>query len=133
MAEAIALQRTQAPSPFKLKIETEEKAEPMRLHQNDINIKSLKKGPMALHGGNKVTEAQVEAAAEEFESVFISQMLKHTFGEKESNELMGGGSAENIYQDMMVDEYGKLIARTGGVGLADHIKKQMLTLQEVEK
>lgn len=133
MAEAFPLQRAQAPSPFKLKIATDEASGPLKLRDDDIEIKSLKKEPMALHRSNKVSEAEVTVAAEEFEAVFISQMLKHTFEDQGSNELMGGGSSEDIYKDMMVDEYGKLIARTGGVGLADHIKKQMLTLQEVEK
>ena len=133
MSESLSLYRAQKPAPFALKIAEDERAKPMRLQQNDINIKSLKKGPMLLNGGAKVSEEQIEKTAEDFEAVFISQMLKHAFEGQKPNELMGGGSSEEIYQDMMVDEYGKLIARTGGVGLADTVKKHMLTLQEVEK
>ena len=49
-----------------------------------------------------------------------------------TNDEFGGGESEKIYESMMVSEYGKLIARTGGIGLADHVKREMIRLQEVE-
>jgi hypothetical protein len=118
---------------FLLKKATDESAKAMPLKHDEVAIKSLKRAPMPLNGTPKVSEAKLTETAQEFESVFISQMLKHVFEGQQPNELMGGGSAEEIYQDMMVDEYGKLIARTGGIGVADAVKQQMLKLQEVEK
>ena len=32
---------------------------------------------------------------------------------------------------MMTEEYGKIIARSGGIGVADHVKREMLRMQEV--
>jgi|GEM_PF-1329603 len=133
MADAIPLNRGTSPQPFQLKKAETSQAEPMRLPQNDINIKSLKRGSMLLNGSPKVSEEQITKTAEDFEAVFISQMLKHAFEGQKPNEVMGGGSSEEIYNDMMIDEYGKLIARTGGVGLADTVKQHMINLQEVEK
>lgn len=75
---------------------------------------------------------KIDETAQDFEAVFISQMLEHMFEGVNSNAVTGGGEAEEIYQSMMIDEYGKIIAGRGGVGLADHVKRQLLTLQEVE-
>ncbi|MBO6559985.1 MAG: rod-binding protein [Nisaea sp.] len=74
---------------------------------------------------------EVRQAAEEFESIFISQMLGHMFKGVGNGEMFGGGPAEDIYRDLMVDEYGKQIANTGGIGIADTIERQLLALQEV--
>lgn len=72
---------------------------------------------------------KIEKAAEEFEAVFLSQMLKHMFSGVDPDPLTDG-PGEDIYQAMMVDEYGKILARSGGVGVADHVKREMLKLQE---
>jgi Rod binding domain-containing protein len=85
-----------------------------------------------LHGGRRMNEAQIDETAKEFEAVFISQMLEHMFAGIEVNELFGGGHGEEMYQSMVMDEYGKLMAKAGGIGLADHVRREMLTLQEVE-
>ncbi len=87
-----------------------------------------------LKPGKKASLRDVELTrkAEEFEAVFLSQMLTPMFEGLETPEMFGGGSyAEDVYKSMMVDEYGKLLAKTGGIGLADHIRRELLTLQEV--
>lgn len=73
----------------------------------------------------------VRRAAEEFEAVFIAQMMAPMFEGLESDELFGGGAGEDIYQSVLVEEYGKSIARAGGIGLSDAIQREILRLQEV--
>ena len=76
-------------------------------------------------------EAQAARSAEDFEAVFLSQMLEHMFSGIETPEMFGGGTyAEEVYQSLMVDEYGKILARSGGIGVADHVKRELLSLQE---
>lgn len=75
---------------------------------------------------------QITTAAQEFEAVFISQMLEHMFAGTETNEMTGGGEAEDIYRSMMVDEYGKLMAKSGGFGIADHVTRQLVQAQVVQ-
>ena len=69
---------------------------------------------------------------QEFEAVFLSQMLQHMFDGVETDEMFGGGEGEDMVKSLLVDEYGKLIARTGGIGVADYVKREMLSLQEVK-
>ncbi len=73
----------------------------------------------------------VRRAAEEFEAVFIAQMLAPMFEGLETDELFGGGPGEDIYRSILVEEYGKSIARAGGIGLSDIIQREILRLQEV--
>lgn len=79
----------------------------------------------------QATAAKVDEAAQEFESVFMSQMLQHMFADVDMSP-MADGPGKEIYQSMLVDEYGKIITRAGGIGIADHVKREMLRLQEVE-
>ena len=76
-------------------------------------------------------KTEIRKAAEDFEAIFITQMLGHMFKGMETNKMFGGGQAENIYRDLLVDEYGKTMAGTGGLGLADSIERQLISLQEV--
>lgn len=76
---------------------------------------------------------KINETANEFEAQFISQMLENMFSTVETNDVLGGGEAEETYRSMMIDEYGKLISRSGGIGVADHVKREMIKLQEVEK
>jgi flagellar protein FlgJ len=75
--------------------------------------------------GDKASEA-----AKDFEAVFLSQMLTHMFDGVETNEMFGGGHAEQIYKSMMIEEYGKLISANGGIGLSNAVKAEMIAMQE---
>lgn len=69
--------------------------------------------------------------AVEFESVFLTEMLSHMFTETEADAPFGGGSAEQTWQGLMNQQYGKTLANAGGVGIARHVYDQILRLQEV--
>ena len=71
-------------------------------------------------GGRSGDRSAVRAAAEQFEAVFLSQMMAPMFETIETDPLFGGGSGEQIYRSLLVEEYGKAIARAGGLGIADH-------------
>ena len=94
-------------------------------------IAEIKRMERAAKAKATANMAEVDKAAEEFEAVFLSQMLQHMFaGVDFTPEADGAG--EEIYKSMLVDEYAKLMSRSGGIGVADHIRREMLKLQEVE-
>lgn len=68
--------------------------------------------------------------AQDFESVFISQMLGQMFSGISTDGPFGGGQGEEMFRSLMVDEYGKQIAAQGGIGLADTVARQLLKHQE---
>ncbi len=88
----------------------------------------------AADAAKKVKDAReakkIEGAAEEFESVFIAEMIKPMFESVEVDPTFGGGKGEEIFRGMMVQEYGKMLAKSGGVGLSSQIRDQMIKMQE---
>ncbi len=80
--------------------------------------------------GLDVRHAQVRAAAEEFEAVFLAEMLGPIFDGLDSGGLFGGGPGERIYRSLMVREYAAAIARSDGIGIADAVQREILKLQE---
>ncbi|MCG8360448.1 MAG: rod-binding protein [Kiloniellales bacterium] len=83
--------------------------------------------------GRSGDRSAVRAAAEQFEAVFLSQILTPMFETVDTDPMFGGGPGEQIYRSLLVEEYGKAIANAGGVGIADHVEREMLKLQEVKK
>ncbi|TNE66541.1 MAG: hypothetical protein EP335_03465 [Alphaproteobacteria bacterium] len=69
-------------------------------------------------------------AAEQFEAVFLSQMLAPMFSTVETDSMMGGGPGEEVFRSMMVEEVGKQVARRGGIGIADQVYREILKMQE---
>lgn len=73
--------------------------------------------------------AKAEAAAKDFEAVFMSQMLTPMFEGLKPDPMFGGGHAEEIYQSLIIQEYGKILAERGGIGIADSVKQTILEMQ----
>lgn len=69
-------------------------------------------------------------AAEEFEASFLTTMLEQMWTGIEADAPFGGGHAEKVYRSMMVGEYAKSLSAAGGIGLADHVYREMLNAQE---
>ncbi len=74
-------------------------------------------------------QKRIDQAALDFESVFLTEMLKPMFHMVEVNETFGGGKGEEVFGDFLVNEYGKMIAKQGGIGLASQIKAELIKMQ----
>ncbi len=74
---------------------------------------------------------RIHDAAVDFEAVYLGEMLKPMFETVEVDSTFGGGSAEETWRGMLVEEYAKSIAKGGGIGLASSVEKEMLKLQEM--
>lgn len=91
--------------------------------------------PLSAHETTLRPTGDVEAArtaAEEFEAVFISQMLEHMFAGIRTDGPFGGGHGEEMFRSMMLTEYGQMISQSGGVGIADQVMAEILRLQDVQ-
>ena len=74
---------------------------------------------------------EIRQTAEDFESYFVSQFLGSMFQGIKTDGPFGGGHGEQMYRGLLMQEYGKTIAREGGFGIADAVEREMLTMQEV--
>lgn len=63
--------------------------------------------------------------AKDLEAVLISQMIEPMFPDGEESGLFGGGDGNSIYRSMMIQEYGKMMSNSGGIGLAKNIAKNL--------
>ena len=68
-------------------------------------------------------------AAQDFESVFLGQMVAQMYTGIDANGPFGGGFAEQTYRSLMYQELGRQMAATGGVGIADAVYAEMVKLQ----
>jgi Rod binding domain-containing protein len=67
--------------------------------------------------------------AEQFESVFLQQMLQHMFEGIKPDSEFGGGQSELVYRSMLNEYYADAISKRGGIGIADAVYHEILQLQ----
>ena len=77
----------------------------------------------------KMSMEKIDKTANDFEGVFLSQMLQPMFQSVGVNSMFGGGHGEEIMRSMMVQEYGKMMAQRGNFGIAEAVKKEMIKAQ----
>jgi len=85
-------------------------------------------GTPAIGGARNETEAR--AIAEDFESFFLSQMIEQMFSQVGEENPFGGGSGERAFTGLLHEEYAKVMAQSGGLGLADRLTSEILRYQE---
>jgi len=90
-------------------------------------LQSAKSPPQPIKADDPVAARR---AAEKFESFFVAQMLEHMFDGVATEAPFGGGNGEKIWRSFLIEEYGGLIAKTGGLGIADAVERQLLRAQE---
>ena len=71
------------------------------------------KGP----GVKKIDEGKLKKACEDFESIFISQMLKEMRESIPKSGLLDGGSEQDAYLSLFDEAFSKSMAQGGGIGL----------------
>jgi len=83
--------------------------------------------------GNKMFDLdEARKAAEDFEAFFVTTTLETMFEGVSTEGIFGGGPAEKIYRSMMFNEYGKLMAKSGTVGVSNQVMDSILAMQEME-
>jgi flagellar protein FlgJ len=85
--------------------------------------------PPAPTGARTADDAR--RVALEFESFFVAQVLDSMFAGLATDGPFGGGQAEQVYRSLLNQEFGRVLSRAGGIGLADDIRREILRLQEV--
>jgi Rod binding domain-containing protein len=78
------------------------------------------------------TRAEAEAVAQQFERMFIAEMLQPMFSGIETDGPFGGGTGEDVFRPMLLDQYADAVAMAGGVGIANAVLKEILKLQGLE-
>lgn len=77
---------------------------------------------------------QIKKTALDFEAMYLSDMMNYMMADMDMSETsFGGGTGEKMYQSMMANEYGKQLAKSGQVGIAPVLEREMLRMQELQR
>ena len=69
--------------------------------------------------------------SEEFESVFLFEVLNSMYSGLDTTGLFGGGPSEQMFRSMLNEEVAKSISRAGGIGISDAIYAEIIRIQEI--
>ena len=72
---------------------------------------------------------KVKDTAKDFEAMFLHSMFQQMFANVGQGPFSGGSGAK-VWQSFLTDEYAKNVAKSGGVGLADSVFKELIAQQE---
>lgn len=79
------------------------------------------------------SEEEARQVAEEFEAFFLSQMVEAMFKGVGENNPFNGGPGESAFQGLLHEEYARVMAGAGGIGLSDNLTQEILRYQETEE
>ena len=74
---------------------------------------------------SKETDNKLMDVCYDMEAMFVGNMLKSMRQTVKENDLFGKSLAKDIFQDMLYEEYAKIMARTDEFGLAHQIYNQL--------
>lgn len=75
---------------------------------------------------------RIRKVSQEFESVFLGTMFEEMFaGIEEEEGPLGAGAAGSAWRSMRVEEMAKTVSAAGGIGIATHVQRQLIAMQEV--
>ncbi|WP_119461170.1 rod-binding protein [Rhodospirillaceae bacterium SYSU D60014] len=60
-------------------------------------------------------------AAQEFESLVLSQMFEFMFAGVKTDGMFGGGNAEKMYRSFLLQGYADSVAENGSIGIAERV------------
>jgi Rod binding domain-containing protein len=80
--------------------------------------------------GGGSSEADAAKVGREFEQMFMSEMLQPMFAGLSTDKLFGGGTGEKMFRSLQIDEFAKALTKSGGIGIADAVKREVLRMQE---
>jgi Rod binding domain-containing protein len=73
---------------------------------------------------------KARAAAQDFEAVFLNSMFANMFTGIDGDGPFGGGTGTGVWRSFLTDEYAKTFAKSGGIGISDHVYRSLIAMQE---
>lgn len=70
-------------------------------------------------------EKKLKKACSDLEAIFVNMMFKQMRNTVQKSDLVDGGSAEEMYEDMLFDKYAEEVSKGQGTGLGDVLYKQL--------
>ncbi|MES2725012.1 MAG: rod-binding protein [Pseudomonadota bacterium] len=92
-----------------------------------VNVTPPAPAPMSV--AELAKRGQIAKTAKDFEGSFLTVMLGQMMKDVKVSEPFGGGQGEEMFKSFMNEAMAKQVVKTGGIGVADIVAKEMLKLQ----
>ncbi|AXK43687.1 rod-binding protein [Erythrobacter aureus] len=76
---------------------------------------------------------KIEETAQEFEGVMLGQFTKLMLETVDRGEEFSGGSGEEMFRGVLAETIGQEMAKSGGIGISQAVRDQMIKMQEGSK
>lgn len=76
---------------------------------------------------DNLTEEDIHDVAEQFESLFLTELFKSMRSTVPENDWLDSGMQNEVFEDMLYEEYALDAAESGGIGLADMIYDSLVS------
>jgi flagellar protein FlgJ len=70
-------------------------------------------------------EKKLQKACADLEAIFVNMMFKQMRSTVQKSGLIDGGSAEEMYEDMLFENYAEEASKGKGTGLGDMLYRQL--------
>ncbi len=73
----------------------------------------------------KMDDKKLKEVSQEFESLFLNQLFKEMRKTIPKDDWLDGGLKQEIFEDMLYNEYSNNISKVGGIGLGNLVYKYL--------
>ena len=88
------------------------------------------RNPTASAKGQQSVSDRAHAKAVDFEAMFLSSMFQEMFTDIGKEGPLGNGPGVGVWRTFLTTEFGKSVAKSGGVGIANQVYKSLMAHQE---
>lgn len=78
-------------------------------------------------------KGNAKGAAQQFEAMFLNTMFQQMYTGVDGDGPFGGSGALKVWRSFLTDEYAKIFAKSGGIGIANHVYDALLKQQGLSK
>jgi peptidoglycan hydrolase FlgJ len=94
-----------------------------------LSVAALNDGANAQAQAALTIKSKAKAAARDFESMFLNTMFEQMSTGIDGEGPFGGSGALKVWRSFLTDQYAKQFAKAGGIGIADHVYRELLKMQ----
>jgi Rod binding domain-containing protein len=93
---------------------------------------SITPTPGATSAAELAKRGQIKDTSQKFEATFLSIMVQQMFEGTETSAPFGGGPGEQMFKSFMAEAMANKMVKSGGVGLASAVQREMLKMQGLQ-
>ncbi len=97
------------------------------------NLDSTAPASLAAARAKNSPQARMRAQAQDFEAQFLNSMFEQMYKGVGGDGPFGNSMGVGPWRSFLTEEYAKSFAKSGGIGIADAVYKQMLARQHAQQ